>query len=203
MICNKIISKNNKVLFGILLAFCCCISHAEVYQYWDDLDENSKSEIINSVDVDKNIMKLYLHEIKLSDNDMSATIMDTLCSSADGNKRMLHFYILNENVKTADGAVAEMLCGYCVKYVNENSDYALEYFSKHQDVANNYAYMIANELYLSDTSFTEYEQLLFHSAKSKCARDYLPIFLKEIERILDIISSTITETISRTTDMLK
>ena len=172
------------MLFGILLALCSCISYAEECQYWDDLDENSKSEIIKSVDFDKNIVKLYLHEIKLSDNDMSATIMDTLCSSADGNKRMLHFYLLNENVNKADGAVAEMLGRYCVKYVNENADYALEYFSKHQDVANNYAGMIANELYLSDTSFRQYEQLLSHSAKSKCAKDYLPIFLTEIERIL-------------------
>lgn len=184
MIWNNILFKNNKILFGILLVFCCCISHAEECQYWDDLDENSKSEIIRSVDFDKNIMKLYLHEIRLSDNDMSATIMDTLCSSTDGDKRMLYFYILNENVNVADGAVAEMLAGYCVKYVNENTDYALEYFSKHQDVAHNYADMIANELYQSDTSFTQYEQLLFHSAKNKCAKDYLPVFLGEIERIL-------------------
>lgn len=158
--------------------------NAEECQYWDDIDEKSKSEILKSVDVDNNILKLYLHEIKLSDNDMSATIMDTLCSSADGNKRMLHFYVLNENVKTADGAVAEMLGGYCVKYVNENTDYALEYFSKHQDVANNYADLIANELYLSDTSLLWYEELISHSAKSKCATNYLPIFLKEIEHIL-------------------
>ena len=184
MIWNNILLKNNKMLFGILLAFCCCISHAEENQYWDDLDENSKSEIIKSVDVDKNIMKLYLHEIKLSDNDISTTIMDTLCSSVDGNKRMFYFYVLNENVNTADGAVAEMLGRYCVKYVNENTDYVLEYFIKHQDVANNYMDMIASELYLSDTSFTQYKQLLFHSAKSKCAKAYLPIFLKEIECIL-------------------
>lgn len=39
MIWNNILLKNNKVLFGILLAFCCCISHAEEYKYWDDLDE--------------------------------------------------------------------------------------------------------------------------------------------------------------------
>lgn len=102
---------------------------AEEFQYWDDLDENSKTEIIKSIDVDKNIMKLYLHKIKLSDNDMSATILDTLSSSTDGYKRMLHFYILNEIVNTADGAVAEIVSGYCVKYVNENTDYALEYFS--------------------------------------------------------------------------
>lgn len=157
---------------------------AEEFQYWDDLDENSKTEIIKSIDVDKNIMKLYLHKIKLSDNNMSATILDTLSSSTDGYKRMLHFYILNEIVNTADGAVAEMVSGYCVKYVNENTDYALEYFSKHQDVAINYVYIIAGELYLSDTSFTQYEQLLFDSAKSKCAKEYLPTFLKEIKRIL-------------------
>ena len=179
---KRTIIEINKILLGLVLAFCSCIAHAEEYQYWDDLDEKSKSEIIKSIDVDKNIIKLYLHEMELSDNDMSTAIMDTICSSTDGNKRMLYFYVLNENVKKADGAVSEMLGGYCVKYVNENTDYALEYFSKHQDVANNYADMIAAELYLSDTSFIQYKQLLLHSAKSKCAKDYLPIFLKEIER---------------------
>jgi len=172
------------MLLTLVLAFCSCAVHAGEYQYWDDLDEKSKSEIIKSIDVDKNIMKLYLHEMKLSDNDLSAAILDTLCSSTDSNKRMLYFYILNEIANTADGAVAEMLGGYCIKYVNKNTDYALEYFSKHQDVANNYAESIAGELYLSDTSFSQYEQILLNSAESECAKEYLPVFLKETKRIL-------------------
>ena len=44
--------------------------------------------------------------------------------------------------------------------------------------------MIASELYLSDTSFTQYKQLLLNSAESEHAKEYLPIFLKEIERKL-------------------
>ena len=173
-----------KLLLGLVLVFCSSIANAGEYQYWDDLDEKSKSEIIKSIDVDKNIMKLYLHEMKLSDNDLSAAILATLCSSTDSNKRMLYFYILNEIANTADGAVAEMLGGYCIKYVNENTDYALEYFRIHQDVANNYAESIAGELYLSDTSFSQYEQILLNSAKSECAKEYLPVFLKETKRIL-------------------
>ena len=173
-----------KLLLGLVLVFCSSIANAGEYQYWDDLDEKSKSEIIKSIDVDKNIMKLYLHEMKLSDNDLSAAILDTLCSSTDSNKRMLYFYILNEIANTADGAVAEMLGGYCIKYVNKNTDYALEYFSKHQDVANNYAESIAGELYLSDTSFSQYEQILLNSAKSECAKEYLPVFFKEVKRVL-------------------
>ena len=179
----------NKMLLGLVLAFFSCISHADENRYWDDLDENSKSEIINTIDVDKNIMKLYLHEIKLSDNDLTMTILDKLCSSSNGNKRMLYFYVLNENIRKSDGALAEMLGGYCIKYVNENTDYALEYFNKHHDVANDYADMIASELYLSNSSFTQYEKKLQHSTKSKCAKDYLPTFLKEIERILTKIDS--------------
>lgn len=173
-----------KLLLGLVLVFCSSIANAGEYQYWDDLDENSRSEIIKSIDVDKNIMKLYLHEMKLSDNDLSAAILDTLCSSTDSNKRMLYFYILNEIANTADGAVAEMLGGYCIKYVNENTDYALEYFRIHQDVANNYAESIAGELYLSDTSFSQYEQILLNSAESECAKEYLPVFLKEVKRVL-------------------
>ena len=180
----KIRIEINKMLLGVALAFCSYTVHAGEYQYWDDLDENSKSEIIKSIDVDQNIMKLYLHEMKLSDNDLSAAILDTLCSSTDSNKRMLYFYILNKIANTADGAIAEMLGGYCIKYVNKNTDYALEYFSKHQDVANNYAESIAGELYLSDTSLTQYKQLMLNSAKSECSKVYLPLFLKEIERIL-------------------
>ena len=64
----------NKMLLTLVLAFCSCAVHAGEYQYWDDLDEKSKSEIIKSIDVDKNIMKLYLHEMKLSDNDLSAAM---------------------------------------------------------------------------------------------------------------------------------
>ena len=184
---KRTIIEINKILLGLVLAFCSCIAHAEEYQYWDDLDENSKSEIIKSIDVDKNIIKLYLHELELSDNDLSVEILKTLCSSTSGDKKMLYFYVLNENVKKADGAVAEMLGGYCIKYVNENTDYALEYFSKHHDVANNYVDMIASELYLSDTSFTQYKQLLLNSAESERAKEYLPIFLKEIERKLSEI----------------
>ena len=184
---KRTIIEINKILLGLVLAFCSCIAHAEEYQYWDDLDENSKSEIIKSIDVDKNIIKLYLHEMELSDNDLSVEILKTLCSSTSGDKKMLYFYVLNENVKKADGAVAEMLGGYCIKYVNENTDYALEYFSKHHDVANNYVDMIASELYLSDTSFTQYKQLLLNSAESERAKEYLPIFLKEIERKLSEI----------------
>ena len=174
----------NKMLLTLVLAFCSCAVHAGEYQYWDDLDEKSKSEIIKSIDVDKNIMKLYLHEMKISHNDTSEAIIDTLCSSTEGNKKMLHFYVLNEIVSTADEVVAYILGEYCIKYVNENTDYALEYFSKHQDVANNYAESIAGELYLSDTSFSQYEQILLNSAESECAKEYLPVFLKETKRIL-------------------
>ena len=175
-----------KLLLGLVLVFCSSIANAGEYQYWDDLDENSKSEIIKSIDVDKNIMKLYLHEMKLSDNDLSAAILDTLCSSTDSNKRMLYFYILNEIANTADEVVAEILGEYCIKYVNENTDYALEYFSKHQDVANKYAEIIAEELHrtLCDTSLSQYEQILLNSAKNECAKEYLPVFLKEVKRVL-------------------
>lgn len=76
-----------RLLLGLALAFCSSIANAGEYQYWDDLDENSKSEIIKSIDVDKNIMKLYLHEMKISHNDTSEAIIDTLCSSTEGNKK--------------------------------------------------------------------------------------------------------------------
>ena len=63
---------------------------------------------------------------------------------------------------------------------------ALEYFSKHQDVANKYAEIIADELHrtLCDTNLSQYEQILLNSAKSECAKEYLPVFFKEVKRVL-------------------
>ena len=140
-------------------------------------------KFIKSLNVDKNIMMLYLHQISLSDNKTSEAILDTLCmQTTDNNKRMFYFYILNDVVKNADGALAELLGAYCIKYVNENTDYALEYFSNHRDISNHYAQMIAAELYFNDISITDYKRTLRLSVKGKSAKDYLSVFLNIIEQ---------------------
>ncbi|MBP5713867.1 MAG: hypothetical protein J6X07_04110 [Prevotella sp.] len=129
----------NKIILGIILTFYSCnISHADKYQYWDEISDNSKFEIIKSLNVEKSVLMLYSHQITLSDNDTTANILDTLCTPTEGNKRMLYFHIMNEIVKCADGAFAELLSEYCIKYINENADYVLEYFSKHHDISNGY-----------------------------------------------------------------
>lgn len=156
------------------------MSFADNYHYWDELSDKSRNEIVRSLDIDENVMKFYLHQITLSDDNISIAILDTLCLPTEGDKRMLYFHIMNEIVKCADGAFAEILSEYCIKYINENADYVLEYFSKHHDISNEYSTFVAAELYFSNTSITQYEQHLLHSVKGKCAKDYLPFFLKEI-----------------------
>ena len=179
----------NRMLFWLVITFYSCnMSFADKYHYWDDLSDKSKSEIVNSLDIDENVMKLYLHSITLSDDSISIAVLDTLCMPTEGNKRMLYFHIMNETVKCADGAFAELLGEYCMKYINENTDYVLEYFSKHHDVGNEYSTFIAAELYFSNTSITQYEQHLLHYVKGKCAKEYLPIFLKGIEHELNSIT---------------
>lgn len=163
------------------------MSFADKYHYWDELSDKSRNEIVKLLNIDENIMKLYLHQITLSDDNISIAILDTLCMPTEGNKRMLYFHIMNETVKCADGAFAELLSEYCIKYINENADYVLEYFSKHHDVGNVYSTFIATELYFSNTSITQYEQHLIRYVKGKCAKDYLPIFFKEIEHELNSI----------------
>ena len=176
----------NKLLLIFVLSFYNCnISHADKYQYWDELSDTSKSEIIKSLNIDKNIMMLYLHQITLSDNDMSTVILDSLCTPTDDNERMFYFYIMNEVVKCADGAFAEMLGSYCIKFINKNADYALEYFNKHHDIANDYSVLIATELYLNDISIINYKQQILHSGKVKTNRKYLLFFLDNIEHNLN------------------
>ena len=185
---NTIKIKMNRLLFWLLITFYSCnMSYADKYHYWDELSDKSRNEIVKLLNLDENIMKLYLHQITLSDDNISIAILDTLCMPTEGNKRMLYFHIMNETVKCADGAFAELLSEYCIKYINENADYVLEYFSKHHDVGNVYSTFIATELYFSNTSITQYEQHLLHSVKGKCAKNYLPIFFKEVEHELNSI----------------
>ena len=176
----------NKLLLCLVITFYSCnISYADKYQYWDDLSEKSKSKIIQSLDVDENVMKLYMHQIKLSDDAISIAILDTLCMPSEGYKRMLYFYIMNETVKCADGALVELFCEYCVKYIYGNTDYVLGYFSKHHDVGNEYSTFVATELYYNNTTISQYEQNLLRYVKDKRVKDYLPIFLKEVEHELN------------------
>ena len=178
----------NRTLFWLVIAFYSCnMSFADKYHYWDELSDKSKNEIVKLLEIDENIMKLYLHQITFSDDDISIAILDTLCTPTEGNKRMLYFHIMNETVKCADGAFAELLSEYCLKYINENTDYVLEYFSRHHDVGNEYSTFIAAELYYNDISITKYRQQLLLNVKGKCAKDYLPIFLNEIEYKLNFI----------------
>ena len=192
MILNILIRKEmNRLLLCLVITFYICnISYAEKFQYWDELSDNSKSEIIKYLNVDENVMMLYLHKITLSDDNVSVAILDTLCTQTEGEKRMLYFYIMNEIVKCADGALAELLCDYCIKYINENTDYALTYFSKHPDVANGYSILIAAELYYNNKNIIFYKQNVIHHVKDKCAKDYFPVFLKEIEHELNLLTQS-------------
>lgn len=176
---------NRFLLWFVITLYSCDMSFADKYQYWEDLSEKSKSEIILSLDVDENVMKLYMHQIKLSDDAISIAILDTLCMPSEGDKRMLNFYIMNETVKCADGALAELICEYCVEYIYKNADYVLGYFSKHHDVGNEYSIFVATELYFNNTTISQYEKHLLRYVKDKRAKDYLPIFLKDVEHELN------------------
>lgn len=177
---------NKRIIWFVLFICSCSLPLTEEYQYWEDLSDSMKSETIKNLNIDENVMMFYMHQIRLSDNETSAEILDTLCAqTTDGNKRMFYFHIMNEVVKNADGALAEMLGVYCIKYINENADYALNYFSKHSDISNGYAVLIATELYLNDSSITDFKQHLEHSVKGDHARSFIPVFLDSIEHELN------------------
>lgn len=74
-----------------------------------------------------------------------------------------------------------MLAEYCFKYVSENSDYVLCYFSLHSDISEKYALLIAAELYYKDISYTDYLKELTSSVKDDMTKNYLPLFVKKIE----------------------
>ena len=169
----------NKLLFGLVMAFLSCgSSHADDYQYWEELSDSSKLKVIKSLNIDVNVSKLYLHQIMLSDDSLSEAILDTLCMPSEGNKRMLYFYLMNEIIMSADGSLAEVLGGYCYRLVVNNPDFILVYLNKNPRIANEYITMIATELYYNDYTITNFKNLM---AKSVQNDDYLQVFCKKIE----------------------
>lgn len=151
---------------------------ADDYQYWEELSDSSKLEVIKSLNIDVNVSKLYLHQIMLSDDSLSEAILDTLCMPSEGNKRMLYFYLMNEIIMSADGSLAEVLGGYCYRLVVNNPDFILVYLNKNPRIANEYITMIATELYYNDYTITNFKNLM---AKSVQNDDYLQVFCKKIE----------------------
>ena len=172
---------NNLLIFCVLLIVNCSVTYATKYQYWENLNDSLKSSFIHSTNIGDNLKNLYNHQIYLTDDDASRAILDTLCTQVDGNKRMFYFHMLNDVVMHADGALAEMLAEYCFKYVSENSDYVLYYFSLHSDISEKYALLIAAELYYKDISYTDYLKELTSSVKDDMTKNYLPLFIKKIE----------------------
>ena len=169
----------SKLLFGLVLAFLsCCFSYAGNYLYWEELSDSSKSETIKSLNIDVNIEKLYLHQISLSDDSLSVVILDTLCVLSEGNKRMLYFYLMNDIIKHADGALSEILGGYCYRFVVNAPDYVLAYLSKNRKIASEYITLIAAELYYNDYTITDFKNLISSSVQNS---EYLQVFCKEIE----------------------
>jgi hypothetical protein len=179
--------------FCLLIQIADYILHQEnpdscmIYKYWEMLSEESKSEMLKFLKVNDNVLKLYNHLITMTDNDSSLALLQTLCSPQNDNERMLYFHLMNEVAKQADGAFAEMLGEYCLKFFNENTDYVLQYLNMHRNVAELYSSNIGAEFYYHDSSIVEYKQKLSHTVKNRLAKEYLPTFLNAIEQSLEAI----------------
>ena len=152
-----------------------------IYQYWEKLSEKSQSDILKSLHVGDDVMKLYKHQIKMTDDDTSAALLEILCSPKNDDERMLYFFLMNEVMKQADGALSEMLGEYCLQFFNENADYVLHYFNTDRYIARLYSSFIGTELYYNNSSISEYSQQLSQSVNNKYASSFLPTFLKDVE----------------------
>ncbi|SFW35402.1 hypothetical protein SAMN02910409_1761 [Prevotellaceae bacterium HUN156] len=159
------------------------------YQYWEALTEKSQSDILKSLHVNDAVMKLYKHQIKMTDDDTSAALLKILCSPKNDDERMLYFFLMNEVIKQADGAFAEMLGEYCLQFFNENADYVLQYFNTDRYVARLYSTFIGIELYYNNSSISEYSQQLSQSVNNKYASSFLPTFLKDVEHCYNSVGN--------------
>ncbi|MBO4598344.1 MAG: hypothetical protein J5676_10800 [Bacteroidaceae bacterium] len=174
-----------KLLFLLCMIFAGCSGARTTggYRYWEKLSNDEKSEILKSPGIDENVVLLYRHKIEVSDDDSTAALLEKLVKPTDDKTRVLYFYLFNEILKKSDGALAEMMEVYCFRFVNGNADFSLAYFKQHDDIVSLYISSIGYELLYNEVDISVYKQNLQKQVRSESAKEYLPRFFSEVERV--------------------
>ena len=149
--------------------------------YWEDVAKSKQDSILGIVDAD--ILAIYQGKTKITDNDKSFEILDKLCAKEVGIKRALYFLLFNQIMRKADGAVAEVMGEYCMRNIENNADFIIQYLANHESYCHLYAEHIAIELHMSNTPLNEYDKKIPSIIKPETKASY-PSFINSIREHL-------------------
>ena len=182
----------------IIIGAFLCVSCTGQELFWEDLSNSQKSNILSSCKSQK-ILELYEGKFVLADNESTVELLRDIVM-ADDNLLPLSFYLFNNILITADGALAEMAGKYCIEFSAKHPEYFLLYFTRERErrvkdpVWRLYAQFIGYELYFknlgtSDLNYTYYsfKEVLTTGAKGNVANG------KTLEVFWQLVDETIKD----------
>lgn len=183
------------------MSFISCTSRSESvssnklineFRYWEDLTSDEQNVILNNSSVNRDVISYYNNSLNISDNKTSIALLETITSTYEIDNEgllMLYFFVLNQIVLDADGAVTESLGKYCQRMVLKNPTYIIKYFKRNKVIFQLYADLIGYELYFKEEgtsdieySYSQFKNIIEGSVKpSEEFRQILSEFFRSIE----------------------
>ena len=157
--------------------------------YWENLTAEERETVLSLKQVNPLVSDYYLGRFTATDDDLTVRLLDVLTTKQENNGvRALHFFLFNNILMSADGALAEMLGEYAIKMISEEPQYILPYLSRSKSLEECYVSSIGFELYL-DQRNPSVENLSMETLKSsiikKASNDkQTQLFLQKIEEYI-------------------
>lgn len=109
-------------------------------KYWEDFSDSEKNMVLKSGKVPEEVIKLYNGQFILSDDDATFELLDELTSEqSDAGLKALYFHLFNRINLSADGALSEGILEYVLNVFLSDIPYALEYFTKNNELMEEFA----------------------------------------------------------------
>lgn len=167
-------------LFVFSLPFCI---DGKGETYWESFSPDEQARIVRSSC--SLAQAYYFDRFKPTDNDDTLILLDYLTTWGDTlDLYPLKFYLFNKLISAADGALAEVLGDYCIRWLNHDSPYVLCYL--HNQPKLEYEYLL---LVGEDFSYEPYDTFcLFSNAVltqfEESQKDYPRFFLEKLKNLL-------------------
>jgi hypothetical protein len=181
------------LLFLVLLLNCQTGTHQTQKEpiYWEEFNESKKEEILELSSTNELVRRYYKGSYKVSDDDTITILLDTLVNIR-GEQAALYFFLFNNICDKADGAVAELLGGFCQDIILKSPVYVFSYLSDNELLLKKYAMHLGYELYFYEEgtsslrySYSEFKKLMEEELKEeKHLKEALNMFFAEIEKTM-------------------
>ncbi len=164
----------------------------KAFVYWENLPGEQKNGVLSSSATLKDAIHYYNGKFKPSDDERTFRFLDSLTRSNNymrGNETAFYFFVFNDIFMKSDGALAEVMGGYCLQVIVNAPGYVISYLADKENLRKLYAMRLGYEFYFKEKgtsdlkySFKEFKTLL----SSKLSRDkkydrFLNLFYTEIQ----------------------